>query len=126
MVGGAAFYEQSDGAASAPLRPGCIRREPEKTLLHQWVRENLETLLAQVRAEDPDGLGLPTYVEQEFRRYLKCGIPSAAGFSLQAGLRADAREGCRVTPPARRATRTTRRRGNGKRPPRGWANRVPA
>jgi len=37
------------------------------------VRENLETFLAQARAADPEGRGLPAYVEQEFRSYLDCG-----------------------------------------------------
>jgi len=34
------------------------------------VRENLETFLAELRAEDRD---LPRHVEREFREYLKCG-----------------------------------------------------
>ena len=79
MASGAAFFEQRDGAASAPPRSGFTRREPEKTLLHQVVRENLESFLAQVSAEDPDGPGLPSYVERELRRYLGCGI-AARGF----------------------------------------------
>jgi hypothetical protein len=47
------------------------RREPEKSTLHEIIRENLETFLAELRE---DGAGLPRYVEDEFRRYLKCGI----------------------------------------------------
>ncbi len=38
-------WERHAGAACAPLR-GYRRREPEKTLLHQVVRERLETFLA--------------------------------------------------------------------------------
>jgi hypothetical protein len=37
------------------------------------VRENLETVLLQLRE---DGSGLPRYVEDELRRYLKCGLLS--------------------------------------------------
>ena len=47
-------------------------REPEKTALHVVVREHLETFLATVREER--GKDLPYYVEQELRRYLRCGI----------------------------------------------------
>ena len=49
------------------------RRQPEKTVLHKVVCENLETFLAQVRAGDPEGHSLPKHVEDEFRDYLKCG-----------------------------------------------------
>lgn len=65
------------GAAAKPLPETYRRREPEKTVLHQVVREHLETLLMESRAE---GSGLPRYVEEEFRRYLECGI-LAAGFA---------------------------------------------
>lgn len=65
------------GAAAKPLPETYRRREPEKTVLHQVVREHLETLLMESRAE---GSGLPRYVEEEFRRHLECGI-LAAGFA---------------------------------------------
>ena len=48
------------------------RREPENSALHLIVREHLETFLATVREER--GKDLPRYVEQELRRYLRCGI----------------------------------------------------
>ena len=51
------------------------RREPEKTVLHHVVRENLSTFLERA-AERSGGRGLPTYVRQEFERYLDCGILS--------------------------------------------------
>ena len=60
--------------ARRPPWAAYARRQPEKTLLHKVVRENLETFLAEVRASNPEGRGLPGHVEQEFRRYLKCGI----------------------------------------------------
>ena len=46
-------------------------------MLHILVREHLETFLAAVREER--GKGLPRYVEEELRRYVRCGIP-AHGF----------------------------------------------
>jgi len=49
-----------------------VRREPEKTVLHVVVREHLETFLATFRAEH--GKSLPRDVEQELRRYLRCGV----------------------------------------------------
>ena len=48
------------------------RREPEKTLLYNLVRENLNTFLEYADARG--GGALPKYVRGEFRRYLECGI----------------------------------------------------
>jgi hypothetical protein len=48
------------------------RREPEKSALHLVVREHLETFLATVREQR--GKDLPRYVEDELRRYVRCGI----------------------------------------------------
>ncbi len=48
------------------------RRTPENSALHLVVREHLETFLATVREER--GKDLPRYVEEELRRYLRCGI----------------------------------------------------
>ena len=60
--------------ASCPSgsRPGYARHAPEKTALHVVVREHLETFLATVREER--GKDLPRYVEEELRRYLRCGV----------------------------------------------------
>ena len=44
---------------------------PEDTLLYQLVRDNLEEFLALTREK---GRGLPLYVEDEFREYLRCGV----------------------------------------------------
>jgi hypothetical protein len=41
-------------------------------VLHVVVREHLETFLGTFRAQH--GKGLPRYVEQELRRYLRCGV----------------------------------------------------
>ena len=59
-------------APSASATGGYARREPENTVLHRVVREHLETFLATVREER--GKALPRYVEEELRRYLRCGI----------------------------------------------------
>jgi hypothetical protein len=42
-------------------------RCPERTLLCRIVAENLETLLQTAREQNESGLGIPKYVEQEFR-----------------------------------------------------------
>ena len=54
------------------------RRQPERTVLHAAVRAELETFVH--RRREPDGGGLPGYVEGELRRYLACGL-LAHGFT---------------------------------------------
>jgi len=49
------------------------RREPEKTLLHRIVRENLAMFLAEAADRYPSG-DLSAFISQEFERYLRCGI----------------------------------------------------
>ena len=63
-----------------PVRPSATGREPEKTLLHQVLREHLETFLAAARERSAYGRGLPAFVERELRAYLDCGI-LARGFA---------------------------------------------
>jgi len=72
-AGRAVVFEQHVGAASAPLPPRYRPRAPQKTVLHQIVREHLETLLAEAALRSEDGRGYPRFVEREFRRYLDCG-----------------------------------------------------
>ena len=65
-------YERHPGAATAPL-PGEYRRhEPEQTVLYTIVREHLETFLARPWLNG--GPGYPRFIEEEFRRYLDCGL----------------------------------------------------
>jgi len=58
--------------------PGCpgqhtyVRRQPERTVLHQVIREHLETFLAEARRRG-GGEGLPRFVERELREFLSCG-----------------------------------------------------
>jgi len=70
------LYEDRPGAARKPLRGGRTWRDVEATALHQVVRGNLATLLAECE----EAGGLPRFVERDFRRYLACGIP-ALGFT---------------------------------------------
>src|SRR6266567_676438 len=72
-------WERCPGAASSPLGR-YRRREPEKTLLHEVVRERLEPFLAAARERSAHGRGLPAFVERELRAYLDCGI-LARGFA---------------------------------------------
>ena len=50
------------------------RREPEKTVLYETVRDHLESFLEYADSRNPGGAPLPKYVRQAFRRFLKCGI----------------------------------------------------
>ena len=59
-----------------PPSPCYSPRRPETTVLHQTVREHLETFLARARDEQRP---VPRFVEREFRAYLDCGI-FARGF----------------------------------------------
>ena len=47
------------------------RHEPEKTLLHEVVREQLEGFLASSRHRDQ---APPRFIEQELRAFLRCGV----------------------------------------------------
>jgi hypothetical protein len=77
LAGG--LYERTSGAAGQPLG-GYRRRAPERTVLHELVARHAQTLLAELRDADPDGGGLPRYVERELAAYLRCGI-LAHGFA---------------------------------------------
>jgi putative transposase/transposase-like zinc-binding protein len=48
-------------------------RDAEHTVLHQVIAEHLEGFLRTV-AEAGDGVGLPQFVEREFREFLTCGV----------------------------------------------------
>jgi hypothetical protein len=74
-----AVWEHRSGDACAPLTR-YRRREPEKTVLHEVVRDGLETFLAAARERSEHGRGLPAFVERELRAYLDCGL-LARGFA---------------------------------------------
>jgi Putative transposase/Transposase zinc-binding domain len=69
-------FERHPGAASAPLPASYVRHEPEKTVLYGVVAEVLETFLAEARERTDHGMGVPRFVEEEFRKFLRCGILS--------------------------------------------------
>lgn len=77
LAGG--LYERTSGAAGQPLG-SYQRRAPERTVLHELVARHAQSLLAELRDADPDGGGLPRYVERELAAYLRCGI-LAHGFT---------------------------------------------
>jgi len=57
---------------------GCVvplyrPRDAEHTVLHQVISEHLETFL-NATTEAGDGVGLPQFVEREFREFLLCGV----------------------------------------------------
>lgn len=51
---------------------GYTPRDATSTVLHQVVREHLESFLATATRADPSGL--PRFLEQEFRAFLDCGV----------------------------------------------------
>ena len=55
------------------------RRRPEETVLYRVLQEHLGTFL-ELASRRGGGKSLPTYVRQEFERYLDCGI-LANGFA---------------------------------------------
>src|ERR1700745_1731686 len=57
----------------APAVATYAPRAPSSTVLYHVIAEHLETFLASCH-DDPDGSGLPAYVESEFYDYLRCGI----------------------------------------------------
>lgn len=73
-------FEREPGAASRPLPGSYQRRTPETTALYAVVRDHLESFLDDARLRSATGAGYPPFVEQDFRRYLDCGI-LANGFA---------------------------------------------
>jgi len=67
------------GPASGRGRHTSVRRHPERGVLHQVLREHLETFLAEARQRG-NGAGLPHFVERELRTFLGCGV-MASGFA---------------------------------------------
>ncbi|MCH8891367.1 MAG: transposase zinc-binding domain-containing protein, partial [Myxococcales bacterium] len=67
-----ALTRSRSGACAVEYR----RHKPQDTLLHQVIRENLETFLANARERGPP---VARFVVRELRAYLKCGV-LAEGF----------------------------------------------
>ena len=75
VVGTAAALWSGVAAPSTTYQPRC----PAQTALYQIVRDHVETFRAEA-ASLRDGAGLPRFVEQEFRNFLRCGS-LAGGFA---------------------------------------------
>jgi hypothetical protein len=75
-VGGAgvteAEYERAPGAALQPLACGYRARDPKGSVLHAAVSESLASFLREAAG----GRGLPRFVQQDFERYVCCGLLS--------------------------------------------------
>ena len=56
------------------------RRQPARTVVYHAVQGHLETWLTNCRHMDEDGFPVAAYIEQDFRKYLECGI-LAHGFA---------------------------------------------
>jgi len=67
-------YECFPGAAGASLPPGYRPRQPTNNVLYEVVQEHLEEFLERARERSESGYGLPRFVEDEFRKYMDCGI----------------------------------------------------
>ncbi len=57
----------------ACVQPVYRPRDAEHTVLHQVIREHLEPFV-RTAVEAGEGVGLPRFVEREFREFLTCGV----------------------------------------------------
>jgi len=71
----ATFASAQPAVATYPTGSGVAyqRSEPERTLLHRIVRENLASFLAEAAERYPSS-ELPHFIACEFERYLRCGL----------------------------------------------------
>ena len=60
--------------ALAVCAPGYVPRIGERSVLHEVMRDNVETSLANARDRSEHGLGVPMFVEKELRGFLCCGV----------------------------------------------------
>ena len=66
---------------SVPSAAVYRRRQPERSPAYQVIQGHRETGLAGCRQADEEGSPVAAYIEQDFRKYLECGI-LAHGFAL--------------------------------------------
>jgi hypothetical protein len=66
-------FERFPGAALEAAAVTYRPRRPQDSVLHQVVRDNLLTLLAQGQQRCESGDGYPRYVQKAFRKLLNCG-----------------------------------------------------
>jgi len=65
---------------SAPGTTVYRRRQPERSVVYEVMQGHLESWLAGCRRADEEGFPVAGYIEQDFRKYLECGI-LAHGFA---------------------------------------------
>ena len=66
--------------ATGSLPSGYAPRLGECSPLHRAVRDSVETFLADARERSEHGFGVPRFVEEELRGFLRCGV-LAYGFA---------------------------------------------
>jgi hypothetical protein len=64
-----------------PLPVEYPRHQPEQTLLHQVVREHIESFLVRGREKNAP---VARFVERELRAYLACGVLATASYGCIA------------------------------------------
>jgi hypothetical protein len=78
-----------------------VPRAAADTVLHGVVREHLEIFLAAAAART-DGVGLPRFIEREFRAFLRCGL-LVHGFLRSAATTVRSNASCRCPAEAARS-----------------------
>jgi len=73
--------DAAETLASAEYR----RRDPQTGALHRVPRENLETFLARAQSAGNDGRGVPSFVADELRSHLRCGVLAHGLIRLHCG-----------------------------------------
>jgi hypothetical protein len=70
------------GVPAVPTGPAAVyrRRDPVRTPLYPIVQHHLESFLAHAEEADAGAFGVPGWVEEDFRAYLRCGV-LAHGFA---------------------------------------------
>jgi len=78
-IGDALYFIDRSTPPSHALPAGATRfvyrpRRPTTTPIYPVVQHHLETFLATAEREDSRGWGTPSWVERDFRAYLRCGV----------------------------------------------------
>ena len=60
--------------ALAVCAPGYLPRLGERSVLHEAMRDNVETFLANARERSEHGFGVPRFVDKELRGFIRCGV----------------------------------------------------
>lgn len=63
----------SPRAPFAPYAPGYVPRLGPASVLHEAIRDNVETFLEEARERTAHGMGVPPFVEEELLAFLRCG-----------------------------------------------------